>query len=396
MRRMRVDVFRRPRGLALACTVAAGLSAPLPAMAISIELDGIAADRIDRQRKAAEGVLPLAGTPDLTNFEGRLAEAGLASGAPVFIRIFKAESELELWMQKDGAYVRFATYPICYWSGTLGPKTREGDRQAPEGFYTITRRLLHRGGRWPRSLNLGFPNIFDKAQDRDGSYILVHGGCSSVGCFAMTNGVIKEVYDLTEAALDQGQSHVPVHVFPFRMTEANLAEYPTHPWRDFWLNLKQGYDAFERTKVPPQVGVCQSRYEVEQVASGEALPGPLGVCGSLIEAADVLDRWYMAAALRPSSWRSGGLARLEGRRAELAATRARRSAELVREWSGAADEPSAAAIVRASTGPHAAKKASGSCSLKRASCRKFASLKRGTAAKAATKRVRTASRGRRA
>ncbi len=393
---MKVVSLRSLQPLAFVCSVAAGLAAPLTAMAMSIELKDVAADRIDRQRKAAEGALPLPGTPDLANFEGRLANAGLISGAPVFIRIFKAESELELWMLKDGAYVRFATYPICYWSGTLGPKTREGDRQAPEGFYTINRWLLHRGGRWPRSLNLGFPNTFDRAQDRGGSYILVHGGCSSVGCFAMTNGVIKEVYDLTEAALRQGQSHVPVHVFPFRMTPANLEEYPDHPWRDFWLNLKQAYDAFETTSLPPRISVCQDRYEIQTVSTEEeAVPGSLEVCGARIEAVEVLDRWYKAAALRPSSWRSGGLTRLQEQRAALAEIRTRRTATLIQEWStaAAADNPNPSIVVRVSSrsrGAKAAKKAGTGCSPKRASCRKFSALKR----KAPTKKIRTASRGR--
>ena len=254
------------------------------AHAVSIELRDEAPDRIERQRAAAIGNLPLPGTPDTSQFPNRLAAAGLKSGLPMLIRIFKAESELEVWMEKDGAYVLFATYPICHWSGTLGPKIREGDKQTPEGFYTITSRQLHRLGRWTRALNLGFPNAYDESLKRDGSYILVHGGCSSVGCFAMTNPVIEEVYSLTSAALRGGQRHVPVHVFPFRMTEANLARHKDAEWYLFWQNLKEGFDAFERTKRPPYVSVCDGHYRVEEMSAGsspseEGAPGPLAVCG---------------------------------------------------------------------------------------------------------------------
>ena len=82
---------------------------------------------------------------------------------------------------------RFATYPICLWSGRLGPKLREGDRQAPEGFYTVSAEQLNPNSRWHRSFSLGFPNAFDQAHGRTGSFIMVHGGCPSIGCYAMTD-----------------------------------------------------------------------------------------------------------------------------------------------------------------------------------------------------------------
>src|SRR5262249_17473826 len=160
------------------------------AQAITIEIDDVASDRIERQRAFADGALPLPGTPDLGHLGDRLAARGLNAGAPVFIRIFKAESELEVWLLRGSQYELFATYPSCQWSGTVGPKLREGDKQNPEGFYSVGPRQLHRVGRWPRSLNIGFPNSFDRAYGRTGSYILVHGGCSSIGCFAMTNAVM--------------------------------------------------------------------------------------------------------------------------------------------------------------------------------------------------------------
>jgi murein L,D-transpeptidase YafK len=277
--RMKISA-RNVAGAALAVILAA-VTNVTDARSLSIELKDAAPDRVERQRAAAVGRLPLPGTPDVTKTAERLAAKGFASGAPLLIRIFKSESELELWMEKDGRYELFATYPICHWSGSLGPKQREGDKQTPEGFYTITSRQLHHVGRWPRSLNLGFPNAFDKAMGRSGSYILVHGGCSSVGCFAMTNPVIGEIYGLATAALRGGQRHIPAHVLPFRMTEANLAKNASSEWAGFWKNLKEGYDSFERTRQPPRVSVCENRYHIEDASPREAgVESPLAVCGA--------------------------------------------------------------------------------------------------------------------
>lgn len=242
---------------AVGMTLAAGNAA-----AISIELKDVAADRIERQRAAVDGRLPLANTPDVSRFAERLAEAGVKSGSPVLMRVFKESSELELWIEKGDRFILFATYPICHWSGTLGPKLKEGDKQTPEGFYTIASRQLRHLGRWPRAINLGFPNTFDKAHDRDGSYILMHGGCSSVGCFAMTNPVIGEVYGLTKAALNGGQRYVPIHVFPFRMSDDALAARSQSPWHGFWTTLQAGYKSFERTGRPPRVSVCRGEYSI--------------------------------------------------------------------------------------------------------------------------------------
>ena len=202
----------------------------------------------------------LPGTPDLARFEQRLAAHGVKPGVPVFIRIFKFEWELELWVEKDGRFVRFATYPICKWSGRLGPKQREGDRQAPEGFYTVASEQLNPNSRWHRSFNLGFPNAFDRAHGRDGSFLMVHGGCGSIGCYAMTDPVVDEIWRMVTAALDAGQPRFPVQVFPFRMTERNLRLRRGYQWESFWADLKPGYDLFEAHRIPPVVGVCKGRY----------------------------------------------------------------------------------------------------------------------------------------
>ncbi|MGZ5889256.1 MAG: L,D-transpeptidase family protein [Hyphomicrobium sp.] len=177
------------------------------------DLPAGAVDRAEHRRLASEGkVLP--GTPDLTKLDERLAAAHVTRDASITIRIFKAESELEVWMTTNtGEYTLFATYPVCFWSGTLGPKLKEGDRQAPEGFYTITSPQTHReGARWPVSIDLGYPNSFDKVQQRDGSAILIHGGCASIGCFAMTNPVNDELNKLVSRALNGGQVYVQIHV----------------------------------------------------------------------------------------------------------------------------------------------------------------------------------------
>lgn len=210
----------------------------------------------------------LPGTPDLGRLDERLKERGLERGAPVFIRIFKSELILELWMKRGDRFELFSAYPICYWSGRLGPKLRTGDRQAPEGFYTVSKAQLNPNSRWHRSFDLGFPNLFDQAHGRTGSYLMVHGGCSSVGCYAMTNGVITEIWDLITAALNNGQERFAVHVFPFRLTDTRLAAYGDFAWADFWRSLKPGYDLFEMMRVPPEVSVCRGRYAVRNGRAG--------------------------------------------------------------------------------------------------------------------------------
>lgn len=211
---------------------------------------------------------PLRGTPDLARFEARLLAKGVKEGAPVFIRIFKQESELELWLHNGKRFVLFAKYPTCYWSGSLGPKLQEGDGQSPEGFYTVSKAQLNPNSRWHRSFNLGFPNKFDSSHGRTGSYLMVHGGCASIGCYAMTDPVVDEIWRLVTAALDNGQERFSVHAFPFRMTRKNMDWYSDKRWNAYWRDLKMGHDLFEKTRVPPRISVCNRRYVAQTGKQG--------------------------------------------------------------------------------------------------------------------------------
>ena len=192
-----------------------------------------------------------------------LAEKGMRAGMPVFVRIFKEEAELEVWLDTGAAYELFRIYPICAHSGVLGPKLAEGDRQAPEGFYFVTERALNPNSRYHLSFDLGFPNAYDRARGRTGSWLMVHGACVSIGCYAMTDAGIEEIYGLAEAALDAGQPFFRVHAFPFRMTETNMARHVGSEWTDFWTNLQAGYAFFEETRRPPNVTVRDERYHFE-------------------------------------------------------------------------------------------------------------------------------------
>jgi len=163
-------------------------------------------------------------------------------------------------MEKDSRFHLFRTYPICTFSGELGPKIQEGDDQSPEGFYFVTPIQLNPLSQFHLSFNLGFPNRYDRAHGRTGSFLMVHGNCVSIGCYAMTDPAIEEIYSLADAAFRNGQAFFRVHIFPFRMSEEKMAFYGTSQWLDYWENLKEGYDFFERTHKVPDVRVLNRRY----------------------------------------------------------------------------------------------------------------------------------------
>jgi murein L,D-transpeptidase YafK len=181
--------------------------------------------------------------------------------SPIILRVFKEEAEIEVWKQDTTRHFQLLkTYPICRWSGDLGPKMHEGDRQTPEGFYAITPQLMNPNSNYYLAINTGFPNSFDKANARDGTFLMIHGDCSSSGCFAMTDEQIGEIYSLARDTFLGGQPSFQVQAYPFRMTPANLARHRTSPHMAFWRMLKIGNDHFEATRLQPKVDVCGRRY----------------------------------------------------------------------------------------------------------------------------------------
>ncbi|MBN9253727.1 MULTISPECIES: murein L,D-transpeptidase family protein [unclassified Mesorhizobium] len=204
---------------------------------------------------------------------------GMARTSSVMARIFKEEGKLEIWKAKtNGRYDLVATYDICKWSGKLGPKYTEGDRQAPEGFYTVRPAQMNPRSSYHLSFNIGFPNAYDRANGRTGQNLMVHGACSSSGCYSMTDAQIEQIYAFGRDAFQGGQTEFQIQAFPFRMTAANMARYRNDPNYEFWKMLKVGYDNFELTKVPPKVDVCEKRYVFNQVAADGQTFNPTGPC----------------------------------------------------------------------------------------------------------------------
>ena len=209
------------------------------------------------------GAVSAASTPLTKEAMHLMADKGMTPGSPIFIRIFKEESELEVWKARDdGHFYHFKTYPICNWSGDLGPKIEQGDRQAPEGFYTVSSAQMNPNSNYYLSFNVGFPNAYDRAYGRTGSSVMVHGNCKSAGCYAMTDGLIEEIYGIAREAFAGGQKSFALHAYPFRMTDVNMARHKGSQWAGFWKTLKQGYDYFEVTRQPPAVAVCSKQYVV--------------------------------------------------------------------------------------------------------------------------------------
>ncbi len=195
---------------------------------------------------------------------------GMSRTAPVMARIFKEENTVEIWKQKtNGRYDLLASYEICKWSGKLGPKFTEGDRQAPEGFYTVRPSQMNPNSSYHLALNMGYPNAYDRANGRTGSHLMIHGACSSSGCYSMTDAQIEEIYAFGRDAFRGGQTEFQIQAFPFRMTPANMARYRNDQNYAFWKMLKEGYDHFEITKVPPKVDVCEKRYVFNRIPEGD-------------------------------------------------------------------------------------------------------------------------------
>ena len=190
-----------------------------------------------------------------------LLKKNLNYGSPIFIRIFKSEKVLEVWLKKDGKFFLFHNYPICTFSGQLGPKLRQGDGQSPEGFYRVGIGELNPYSSYHLSFNLGYPNAYDRANGRTGNYLMVHGNCVSIGCYAMGDENIEEIYTLMEAALRSGQKNIDVHIFPFRFDSTKIV-WQRSEWQAFWNDLKTGFDAFNQTKKLPVITVENKRYRI--------------------------------------------------------------------------------------------------------------------------------------
>ncbi|SOC44761.1 murein L,D-transpeptidase YafK [Rhizobium subbaraonis] len=208
-----------------------------------------------------------------------LGKKGMRPEDPVLVRIFKQESELELWKaDASGRYKLFKTYPMCRWSGKLGPKTKEGDRQAPEGFYHVSASMLNPKSQYYVSFNLGYPNRLEAALGYSGEALMVHGACSSSGCYAMTDQGVGEIYAIVQKALQSGQDRFQVQAYPFRMTAENFGKHRSDPNMSFWLTLKEGYDYFDLSKRQPKVAACDRRYVFNREFDGGDPRNPLTAC----------------------------------------------------------------------------------------------------------------------
>jgi murein L,D-transpeptidase YafK len=196
--------------------------------------------------------------------------------SPILVRLFKQEAELEVWKQdRSGRFALLKTYPICRWSGDLGPKVRQGDRQAPEGFYSISPAQMNPQSAYYLSFNTGYPNAYDKALGHTGSDLMVHGDCSSRGCYAMTDEQIAEIYSLGRESFFGGQKAFQLQAYPFRMTPVNMAKHRNNPNMAFWKMIKEGYDHFEVTRQEPKVDFCEKKYVFDAVKAPDAKRDPL-------------------------------------------------------------------------------------------------------------------------
>src|SRR3954451_9259986 len=231
--------------------------------------------------------LPAKATQELpSELLALLRQRKMPKHSPILVRIFKEEAELEVWKQDTtGRFQLLKIYPICRWSGDLELKLYEGDRHAPEGVYTVTPELMNPNSNYYLAINTGFPNSFDKANNRDGSLLMIHGDCSSSGCYAMTDEQISEIYSLARDSL-LGRPSFQVQAYPFRLTPANLARHRTHPDLAFWKMLKIGNDHFEATHLEPKVDVCDRLYVFDAQPPPNS-PNPLvfnptGKCPALV------------------------------------------------------------------------------------------------------------------
>ncbi|SME96455.1 Murein L,D-transpeptidase YafK [Xaviernesmea oryzae] len=208
-----------------------------------------------------------------------MQKKNMPRNSPIMIRILKEEGKLEVWKARaDSRFEVIKSYDICAWSGKLGPKVKEGDRQAPEGFYGLTPAHLNPYSKYYLAINTGFPNRYDQANGRTGSNLMIHGACSSSGCYSMTDEQVLEIYAFARDAFKGGQTAIQLQAFPFRMTAENMVRHRDNPNFDFWKMLKVGYDNFEVTKRPPEVNVCEKKYVFNQQLTGNGAFNAASAC----------------------------------------------------------------------------------------------------------------------
>lgn len=208
-----------------------------------------------------DDLTPKATKPLPAKILAKMKAKGMEKNSPVYFRLFKDEHVVEVWKQKvNGKFEMIQNYNICAWSGTLGPKYKEGDRQAPEGFYAIKAPQMNPASQYYLAINTGFPNTYDRAHGRTGAHLMLHGACSSSGCYSLTDDNIAEVFAFARDAFAGGQQEIILEALPFRMTPEKMALYSKHKDFAFWQMIKEGYDYFELTKTPPKVGFCEKKY----------------------------------------------------------------------------------------------------------------------------------------
>jgi murein L,D-transpeptidase YafK len=256
------------------------------ALAAAVVLAGCNSDEISLATNAK------ANQPISPKLLAAMVEKDMDTQSPILVRLFKTEAELEVWKQdRSGRFALLKTYPICRWSGDLGPKVREGDRQAPEGFYAISPTQMNPQSAYYLSFNTGFPNAFDRALGRTGSELMVHGDCSSRGCYAMTDEQIAEIYSLGRESFFGGQRAFQFQAYPFRMTAANMAKHRNNPNMPFWRMIKEGSDLFEVTKQEPKVDFCEKKYVFDAQKAPNATRDPVfeasGKCPAYVMADDI-------------------------------------------------------------------------------------------------------------
>src|SRR3954467_2613195 len=239
------------------------------ALAASVALAGCNSDEISLANNAK------ANQPVPPKLVADMTAKDMDINSPILVRLFKQEAELEVWKQtRSGQFALLKSYPICRWSGHLGPKVREAARQAPEGFYAITPGQMNPQSAYYLSFNIGYPNAFDKALGRTGSQLMVHGDCSSRGCYAMTDEQIAEIYSLGRESFFGGQRAFQVQAYPFKMTPVNMAKHRNNPNMPFWKMIKEGYDHFEVTRQEPKVEFCENKYVFDPAAPPNASRAP--------------------------------------------------------------------------------------------------------------------------